>query len=529
MKIFFLLPLLALLLPCSAYAWNNQNVELFKAIQNIDVGKVKELIKSGVDVNAYDPEEYIRIGALDAAWSAIRKNFKPEQGVLPQEREMFNLLVASGAKPQATYGVAGVPGDPVYERTARIERDLGHCIVCVEGRMPTTDLPLIAAVQEGHSEEVAHLIKKGANVNEKDLNGSTALMWAAKCDPQLTDILIKAGADVKTKDKFSNTPLHWALSEPDTCEERSCEKQTEIIKSLLNAGVDVNAKDIVDQTPLMYAINAEGACSEVIKALIDAGADVNAMDIHALTPLFLAVIKEKADTIEMLIKAGADINAKPAGYTALMLAVEKGIVLIVESLLAGHADANIPDSNGRTALMRAKKTQIIKQLLKAGADVNAKDDMGMTALMIAAGAGRPKVVKKLVSLGADVLAQDNRGETALNKALSSYIDPKSRDRSAERAEIVNFLSKTIIEKYPDQTARVKDLLARKNAPQEIQSWTDWIKQNVALTGATAISSVVALAALWWKYQKLMQPIPIMQPAQVVQPVHAVPQAQQEKG
>ena len=39
--------------------------------------------------------------------------------------------------------------------------------------------PLIMAAYNGHSEVVDMLIKRGANVNDKDNEDKTALMWAA--------------------------------------------------------------------------------------------------------------------------------------------------------------------------------------------------------------------------------------------------------------------------------------------------------------------------------------------------------------
>ena len=75
----------------------------------------------------------------------------------------------------------------------------------------------------------------------------------------------------------------------------------------------------------------------------------------------------------LLEDAGADTEAKGGsnGYTALMLASEKG-----------HVDA-------------------VQALLDAGADIEAKDYYGWTALMLASRYGHVEVVQALLDAGAD--------------------------------------------------------------------------------------------------------------------------------
>ena len=58
--------------------------------------------------------------------------------------------------------------------------------------------PLMYAAMYNHTPEVAKaLINAGANLNTKDNDGRTALMWAARNhNPELLKALVKAGADV---------------------------------------------------------------------------------------------------------------------------------------------------------------------------------------------------------------------------------------------------------------------------------------------------------------------------------------------
>ncbi len=121
----------------------------------------------------------------------------------------------------------------------------------------------------------------------------------------------------------------------------------------------------------------------------------------------------------MLIGAGADVNAKnKRGYTALMLATQRGPIEIVKLLIEGGADVNVMSEDDPkpktkkdrvepslvfTALeiaSRRGRTEIAKLLIDAGADVNARDYKGATALMWASNEGHTEIVNLLKEAGA---------------------------------------------------------------------------------------------------------------------------------
>lgn len=121
--------------------------------------------------------------------------------------------------------------------------------------------PLIEAVQHGFKDIVQMLLDAGADVNFKNTNGDTALVYAALCgtlykidrkviiDKSIIKILLNAGADVNAKNNNGITALMAILNY------RQTESNTELIQMLLKAGADGNGKDnsvdVIEQYKLL--------------------------------------------------------------------------------------------------------------------------------------------------------------------------------------------------------------------------------------------------------------------------------------
>ncbi|XP_010182498.1 PREDICTED: ankycorbin, partial [Mesitornis unicolor] len=77
------------------------------------------------------------------------------------------------------------------------------------------NIPLLLAVQNGHTEVCKYLLDHGADINTRDKNGRTALMMACEAgNLNMVEAFLKKGADVSLVDAFGQNALHYSkLSE----------------------------------------------------------------------------------------------------------------------------------------------------------------------------------------------------------------------------------------------------------------------------------------------------------------------------
>src|ERR1700691_1306678 len=82
-------------------------------------------------------------------------------------------------------------------------------LLCI--RTAASDLRLVDAVKNREFQAVSALLKKHPDVNAREADGATALMWAAYWDNSETvNLLIKAGANVDLANQQGVTPISLA-------------------------------------------------------------------------------------------------------------------------------------------------------------------------------------------------------------------------------------------------------------------------------------------------------------------------------
>jgi ankyrin repeat protein len=211
-------------------------------------------------------------------------------------------------------------------------------------RLPTTALTI--AAERGDAAKVRKLIAAGANVNEKDEAGYTALMWAArKGNMEIARALVEARADLNVRDCASAgwTPLMHAIHK----------NQNDLAHLLIERGADVNATagDCREhqaeggKTALAYAAANDNA--EIVKALLVRGA--NPYGMHgADSALSYAVAgtldidhlmdgKCPTETVKALLERAPDLNLRGDIWNrkAIFIAKQKGCTEFV-ALLEKH-------------------------------------------------------------------------------------------------------------------------------------------------------------------------------------------------
>ena len=113
------------------------------------------------------------------------------------------------------------------------------------------------------------LIKKGANVNARDKDAYTALIFIYhNCSGKYpvqegVELLLKYGADINARDKNGMTALAHSIG-------RYCSDDS--IQLLINKGANINTKDKFGYTPLLLA--AKYRKLQIIQMLLDNGAKI---------------------------------------------------------------------------------------------------------------------------------------------------------------------------------------------------------------------------------------------------------------
>jgi ankyrin repeat protein len=305
---------------------------------------------------------------------------------------------------------------------------------------------LMEAASKGQPSRVKELIEAGANINDKDDLGETALMKAvANGHAQVVFDLVFNGARINEKNTKGETALHKAAAnghlemvqlllapKPWLISRRV---EPERLTLVSDEGAKPDEADERGRTPLMLAaMNGRGP---IVRILMNReGVDRQKLDRDGHTALVLALSAGQADVVRDLAEShSSDIMSlmKPddKGSTILLRAAAKGDKTTLETLLSlnqqnwfrnaqrdGQSFLDQKDKDGKTALQLAEagRHQETVKLLRLHMDANTQDATGRTPLMIAAAKGDVKTVRELLARGADVGLTDAEGRTALMTA-----------------------------------------------------------------------------------------------------------------
>lgn len=294
--------------------------------------------------------------------------------------------------------------------------------------------PLADAAEAEQWDRVTKLLAAKVDVDAAQVDGTTALHWAAYHDARLVvRRLLHAGAKSNVANRYQMTPLSLACINGNE----------EVIDWLLEKGADANGELRGGETVLMTA--ARTGKSAAVKRLLAAGADPNAKEQRGQTALMWAVADDHVEVAKLLLDAGADREASiKSGFTAWFFAARQGALNSARVLHEHGAAVNgimKPDQvrgkrpvAGTSALVLAVENghfELAVELLRWGADPNDQRS-GFTPLHMMTwvrkpnrgdgpdGAPPPEVtgnvtslqfVRALVEHGADIDARLKRGRS----------------------------------------------------------------------------------------------------------------------
>lgn len=184
---------------------------------------------------------------------------------------------------------------------------------------------ILQAANQGSSEVVIDLLKRGMDVNTADADGTTLLMISARNNNLvLLDFLLKNRANTLKRNKYGDTAL---------------------------------------------MLSSFAGHAEVVRKLLDAGAEPGN---SGWAPLHYAAYSGREEILKLLVAHKAPLDARaPNGHTALMLAASLGHLGAVKILIDADADMDMADFEGRTAISLARKNKheaVVEFLKTSGAE-----------------------------------------------------------------------------------------------------------------------------------------------------------------
>ncbi len=228
---------------------------------------------------------------------------------------------------------------------------------------------------------VRSLLNQGANPNEQDQDGRTALMLVTK------EIFINKTLRRSMVEMHRGPPAYKEMIAKQH-QEGSMRSQ-EIFRTLLASGVNPNAKSKKGDTALVFAIPTG---NEIGVTRGPRNPDLELRLVHS------------PDLVMELLANGANPNVQNNdGLTSLMIAASRGLTEIVKTLLAHGANVNLKANFGLTVFNVARGDEVIKAIRDArGPRKRLPQPTGITEratnylLREAAWCGNAEVVRTLI-------------------------------------------------------------------------------------------------------------------------------------
>ncbi|CAO3677126.1 unnamed protein product [Umbelopsis ramanniana] len=367
----------------------NRSPPLVLAAQLASTSMVSLLLDSGCDIEEKDFDN------MNALYFAVIRG----------SGDMVDLLVARGANVNAKVNVDASDPDSCEEWTI-----------------------LMAAIKERKSfDVVSALLRWGADITEKDLQGRTALhMTCYRSGQEYDDLMEKPWDDFDDSSRFYD-----------------------FLKVIVDSGADVNDRDNQGRTVFHYRVTSRTPFSpaESARYLLAKGADPELKDIYGRNVFHYAANRGHVDVLTILHAVMKDPKAVDNyGMNALHFAAWRGNFAAVTYLISqGFAMDEVDYSGVSTIHLTAMSSPggevyfrhvyppqgpiypngatppVVNGYLPDGYTnlIDATDHLGRFPIHFAMMAHTPHMAKVLLALGASAIATDNEGNNAAHYAYAN--------------------------------------------------------------------------------------------------------------
>jgi ankyrin len=382
--------------------------------------------------------------------------------------------------------------------------------------------PLYLAAAHGHAEAVEVLLSVGAENYSRPVEATSLVVSDAGTKP------CNLSPSFSSSGRLVDTPLLVACTYG----------HDEVVRLLLrNSTHNINDCDSAGRTPLFIAVKVRNA--GIVRQLLRAGADVDRAEHHfANTALHEAVKRERLDLVQELLAGGAGLLENHLAETPLFMAIEKGNLAVVRTIVQARRDQALMLHPERSrpvtphplyndnkspnqqrgplhyacSFLNSINLDMVKLLHDMGAPINQQDPayLGATPLLIcsrcdrsacSSGRCKAKVAEYLIQRGANVYLTDTHGRTPLHRAAQSgcetMVQLLLRTRAKHKLDQpdLNHHATPLhfaVQGYSSRgSARVVELLAEKGANVNHQDKNGMSPLHIASrSGAVDIVSVL---------------------------------------
>ncbi|MEI0518139.1 ankyrin repeat domain-containing protein [Brachyspira murdochii] len=384
-------------------------------------------------------------------------------------------------------------------------------------------------------ETINFLIKNvDMNINDRDINGCTALYYAAYHGKrEAYNLLIKLGANKDIGDNYGVKPeyiLSGGSSAVDlgtdnneennnsftnTYEENMSiirtiqESDTNALRNIMMySNFNMNSVIIAYETPLTYAIHLgkDDMVNELLKYRIDNTNIINIetsfiprddlyfneiraeftgyVYLYNASPLQYAIFKGNTNIINTLLRFGADINRKDSlGNNTLMYAASYGSAEVIDTLLNYSSNSyRVVDIYGDTPLHNAAllgNTNTLTALMnRTPININVQNIDGNTPLHLAVKNHNTNTYRFLLLKGADYTIKNYDGKTASDLLYGDGIESIESIISNDANSFTNIYTNDKLNKINTNSTNNTNLINTSNDYNNTNYYNDNQNNNI---------------------------------------------------